>query len=142
MFSESLIDRNTIQAFLETEYQVFGDSPFTLRIGQPNFALATACKRRCAESGAFITAFNPNSKPLDDSANAERHYSLRRELMERNLVFIEGVGKHPSSGWPGEASFFIFGIDLEIARDLSRQLQQDAFVWAGPDWLPQLILLK
>ena len=105
MFSESQIDRNTIQAFLETEYHVFGDSPFTLRIGEPSFALATAYKRHCAESGAFITASNPQSKALDDSVNVERHNSLRRELMEQNLVFIEGVGKHPSSGWHGEASF-------------------------------------
>ena len=142
MFSESLIDHNTIQAFLETEYKVFGDSPFTLRIDEPNSALAAACKKNCAESSAYITACNPNSKPLDDSTNAERHTSLRGELIERNLAFIEGVGKHPSSGWPGEASFLIFGIDLETARDLSRRMQQDAFVWAGADWVPHLILLK
>ena len=142
VFSESLIDRETILAFLETEYHVFGDSPFTLRIGEPNSALAAACRRRGAESCAYITACNPNSKPLDEFANAERHASLRRNLIERNLAFIEGVGKHPSSGWPGEASFLIFGIELELGRDLSRRMQQDAFVWVGPYWLPQLILLK
>jgi hypothetical protein len=142
VFSESLIDRDTILAFRETEYHVFADSPFTLRIGEPNSALAAACKRSCAESGADITACNPNSKPLDGTTNAERHNALRQELIERNLAFIEGVGKHPSSGWPGEASFLIVGIDLEIARDMSRRMQQVAFVWVGPDWLPQLILLK
>jgi Protein of unknown function (DUF3293) len=140
--SESSIYRDTIQAFLETEYHVFGDSPFTLRIGELNSALAVACKQRCAESSAFITACNPNSKPLDDQANAQRHALLRRELKERNLAFIEGEGRHPSNGWPGEASFLIFGIDLETARDLSRQLQQDAFVWASSDSRPQLILLR
>ena len=142
MLSESLIDRRTIQAFLETEYHVFGNSPFTLRIGEPNAALVAACKRNSSESSAYITACNPNSKPLDDATNAELHTSLRRELTERNLAFIEGVGKHPLSGWPGEASFLIFGIDVETARALSRRSQQDAFVWVGPDWLPQLILLK
>lgn len=142
VFSESLIDRDTILAFLETEYHVFGDSPFTLRIGEPNAALAAACKRNCSESSAYITACNPNSKPLDDPTNAERHIALRRELIERNLAFIEGVGKLQSSGWPGEASFLIFGIDVGIAKDLSRRMRQDAFVWVGPDWLPQLILLK
>ena len=142
VFSESQIDRNKIQAFLETEYHVFGNSPFTLRIGEPSSALAAECKRNCAKSSAFITACNPSSKPIDDSANAERHISLRQELIERNLAFIEGVGEHPTSGWPGEASFLILGVDLEIARDLSSQLQQDAFVWVGSDWLPQLILLK
>lgn len=142
MLSRSRIDQATIQAFLETEYHVFGDSPFTLRIGEPNSPLAAACKQRCAECSAYITACNPNSTLLDDTANAERHISLQRELIERNLPFIEGVGKHPSSDRPGEASFLIFGIELEDAKDMSRELRQDAFVWAGPDCVPQLILLK
>ena len=142
VFSESQIDRSTIQAFLETEYHVFGDSPFTLKIGEPSSALAAACKRNRAESSAYITACNPGSKPLDDSANAERHSGLRCKLTERNLAFIEGSWEHPSSGWPGEPSFLIFGIDQENAKELSIQLQQDAFVWASLDWVPQLILLK
>jgi hypothetical protein len=142
VFSESLIDHNTIQAFLETEYKVFGDAPFTLRIDEPNSALAVACKKNCAKSSAYITACNPNSKSLDDSENEERNNALRRELMERNLGFLEGEGKHPSNEWSGEASFLIFGIDLEAARDLSIRVQQDAFVWAGPDSVPKLILLK
>jgi hypothetical protein len=142
VLSKSLIDHDTIQAFLETEYNVFGDPPFTLRIGEPNSALAAACKRHGAEFCAYITACNPNSKPLNDEANAQRHVLLRQELRERNLPFIEGEGKHPSSGWPAEASFLVFGINLETARDLCSQLQQDAFVWATLDWVPQLILLR
>jgi hypothetical protein len=142
VFSDSLIHRDTIQAFLETEYRVFGDSPFTLRIGESNSALAAACKRHGAESCAYITACNPNSKPLDDEVNGKRHALLRQQLMELNLPFIEGEGKHPSSEWPAEASFLVFGINLETAKDLSRQLQQDAFVWATLNCVPQLILLR
>jgi hypothetical protein len=142
VFSESLIDRKTIQAYRETEYHVFGDSPFTIRIGEPNAALAAACKSNGAESSAYITACNPNSEPLDDSANAERQNSLRRELMERKLAFVEGVGQHPFNGWPGEPSFLIFGLDLEGARDLSTRLEQNAFVWAGYDGIPRLELLR
>jgi hypothetical protein len=141
-FSKSLIDSDTIQAFLETEYRVFGDPPFTLRIGEPNSALAAACKRHRAESCANITACNPNSKPIDDQDNAQRHALLRRELKERSLSSIEGEGQHPSNGWPPEASFLVFGIDLGPARDLCSQLQQDAFVWADQDCVPQLILLR
>ena len=142
MYSESLIDPDTIQAYLETEYHVFGDSPFTIRIGEPNSALAAACKRNGAETSAYITACNPNSQTLDDAANAERTNSLRSELIERKLAFIEGVGQHPFNGWPGEDSFLIFGVDLEAARDLSRRLQQNGFVWAGSDCIPQLILMR
>ena len=142
MYSESLIDPDTIQAYLETEYHVFGDSPFTIRIGEPNPALVAACKRYCVKSSAYITACNPNSETLDDAANAERNNSLRRELMERKLAFIEAVGQHPFNGWPGEDSFLIFGVDLEAARDLSRRLGQNGFVWAGSDCIPQLILMR
>jgi hypothetical protein len=63
-------------------------------------------------------------------------------LKGRGLSFIEGEGKHPASDWPPEASFLVFGIDLETAKDLCRQLQQDAFVWATLDWVPRLILLR
>ena len=142
MFPESLIDPATIQAYRETEYHVFGDSPFTIRIDEPNSALADACKRNRAESSAYITACNPNSQTLDDTANAERQNLLRCELVERKLAFIEGVGQHPFNGWPGEASFLVFGVDLEVAKDLSRRLGQNAFVWAGSDCIPKLELLR
>jgi len=142
VFSESEIEHDTIQAFMETEYHVFGDSPFVLRIGELNSALAAACKHHGAEFCAYITACNPNCKPLDDEGNAQRHALFRQELKGRSLAFIEGEGRHPSNGWPGEASFLIFGIDLESARYLSRQMQQDAFVWADFDSRPQLILLR
>jgi len=142
VFSESSIDPDTIQAYRETEYHVFGDYPFTIRIGVPNSALAAGCKRNCAESSAYITACNPNSQTLDDAANAERNNSLRSELIERKLAFIEGVGQHPFNGWPGEASFLIFGLDLEVATEMSRRLEQNAFVWAGSDCMPRLVLLK
>lgn len=142
MFPESLIAPDTIKAYRETEYHVFGDSPFTLRIGETNSALAAAHKRNCVESSAFITACNPNSKTLDDSVNAESQSSFRRDLMERKLAFTEGMGKHPTNGWPGEDSFLIFGVDLEVAKGLSRRLGQNAFVWAGSDCIPQLILLR
>jgi len=142
VFPESLIDHDTIQAYLETEYHVFGDSPFTIRIGEPNSALAAAYKMNRAESSAYITACNPNSQNLDDSANAERQNSLRRELTERKLTLIEGVGRHPFNGWPGEESFLILGIELEAATNLSRRLQQNAFVWVGSDCIPELKLLR
>jgi hypothetical protein len=142
VFLESLIDRDRILAFLKTEYHVLGECPFTLRIGEPSPALSAASIRHRAESSAFITAYNPCSQAVDESVNAEGHASLRRALTAQNLAFVEGVGKHPSNGWPGEASFLIFGISLDWAREISVELKQDAFVWSGPDWVPQLILLR
>jgi hypothetical protein len=139
---ESIIDAGIVQAFRETEYRVHGDEPFTLRVGEASAALAAAQKRHRVDCSAYITACNPFSQILDEDANAERHAALGRELSQRSLASIEGVGQHPSNQWPGEASHLIFGLTLEAAKTLGNRLEQNAILWAGADAVPQLILLR
>ena len=139
---ESIIDAGTVQAFRETEYRVHGDEPFTLRVGETCSALAAAHKRYRVECSAYITACNPFSQILDDETNAERHAALEREISQRSLSSIEGIGQHPSNQWPGEASHLIFGLPLEAAKAMGTRLEQNALVWAGGDAVPQLILLR
>lgn len=139
---ESIIDAGTVQAFRETEYRVHGDEPFTLRVGETCSALAAAHKRHGVECSAYVTACNPFSQILDDEANAERHAALGREINQRSLARIEGIGQHPSNQWPGEASHLIFGLTLTAAKVLGTRLKQNAIVWAGGDGVPQLILLR
>jgi hypothetical protein len=138
----SIIDAAVVQAYRETEYRVQGDRPFTLRIGEASEALAAAYKFRRAACSAYVTAFNPFGQPLDDEANASRHAALGRELEQRSLSSIEGVGQHPSNHWPGEASYLIFDLTLEAAKTLGTRLEQNAIVWCGADANPQLILLR
>jgi hypothetical protein len=139
---ESIIDPGTVQAFRETEYAVHGDEPFTLRVGTGCPALAALQQRHRVDCSAYITACNPYSQRLDDRANAERHAALGRALGERGLCSIEGIGKHPSNRWPGEASYLIFGLGLQAARELGTRLEQNAILWTGADAVPQLILLR
>lgn len=139
---ESIIDAGTLQSYQETEYRVQGDEPFTLRVGETCSTLAAAHKRHRVECSAYITACNPFSQILDDEANAERHAALGREISQRSLSRIEGIGQHPSNQWPGEASHLIFGLTLEAAKALGIRLEQNAIVWAGGDAIPQLILLR
>ena len=139
---ESIIDAGTVQAFRETEYRVHGGEPFTLRVGETCSALAAAHKRHRVECSAYITACNPFSQILDDEANAERHAALGREISQRSLASIEGIGQHRSNQWPGEASHLIFGLTLEASKALGTRLEQNAIVWAGGDAVPQLILLR
>jgi len=140
--SDTTIDAATIQAYRETEYRVDGDKPFTLRIGQTCGALAAIYKRRRVDCSAFITACNPYSQQLDDSANARRHAELGHELRQRSLIAFEGLGQHPSNQWPGEASYLVLGLTLEAAKVLGNRLEQNAIVWSGADAVPQLILLR
>lgn len=142
LFSESIIDAATLQAYRDTEYRVHANEPFTLSIGEACPALAAAHKNCRSDCSAFITAFNPFSQALDDAIHAKRHADLGRELKQRSLSYLEGLGKHPSNQWPGEVSCLIFGLGLEAAKTLGSRFDQNAIVWSGADATPQLILLR
>lgn len=142
MFSDSTIDRNTIQAYLETDYCILGNDPFTLRIGVACSELAALHQAHQADCSAFITACNPFSQTFDEAANTERQATFARELTQRSLRHIDGIGQHPSNQWPGEASFLVFGLTLEAAKTLGTRLEQNAIIWSGHDAVPQLMLLR
>lgn len=142
LFLASAIDPRTVQAYLETEYIVHGEPGFTLRVGQSRPDLLSAHKRQETDCSAFLTACNPFSEAFDAAANAARQAALAEELSRRSLVFLPGIGRHPSNDWPGEDSFLVFGLALEAAKVLGAKFEQNALVWAGADAVPQLILLR
>ncbi len=142
MFSASVIDPLTIQAYLETEYRVHGEAGFALWVGQPSAELLSAHKRHKTDCSAFLTACNPFSEVCDPTTNARRQKALAEELSIRRLEFIPGIGKHPTNGWQGEDSFLVFDLALEDAKELGTRLEQNGFVWSGADATPQLILLR
>ncbi|MBN9407475.1 MAG: DUF3293 domain-containing protein [Burkholderiales bacterium] len=138
----SIIDPSTIQAYRETEYRVLGEPPLTLQVGQVSAGLLALHKRHKVDCSAFLTACNPFSQRSGDAANANRQAALAAELARRGLAFVAGIGKHPSNDWPGEDSFLVLGLDLQAARMLGVQLEQNGFIWSGADAVPQLILLR
>lgn len=142
MFSDSDIPRDVIQAYLETHYHVHGNAPTSLKVGEANAALASLQETAGAACSAFITACNPFSEKADAALNVERQQALAHALRQRGLSFIDGIGQHPTNGWPGEASFLVLGLTLEDARTLGTQHGQNAIVWSGADAVPQLILLR
>jgi hypothetical protein len=142
LFSGSEIPRDTIQAYLETEYFVLGDAPTTLRVGETNAGLAALHKAFDVECSAFVTAFNPLSKDCTPEFNADRQRALARDLKQRGLAVIDGIGKHPTNNWPGEASLLVLGLSLEAAKALGTQYGQNAIVWTANDATPQLVLLR
>lgn len=141
-FPATVIAPDTLFAYLQTDYRVDGEVPFTLRIGQPCPALSTLHKTHKVQCSAFITACNPLSEPVSDAENAARQDALAQELKRRSLAFLPGVGQHPSSQWPGEPSYLVLGLSLEAAKALGSRLEQNAIVWSGADAVPQLILLR
>lgn len=142
MTGSSLIPADTLAAYRQTHYHVCAAAPFVLRIGQRCAALRAAHARRAVKSSAFVSACNPGSDRLDETSNAARHRALVRELTQAGHAFLEGVGRHPSNGWPPEPSVLVFGFGREAARALGQRLEQNALLWNGPDAVPQLILLR
>lgn len=138
----TLIDPETVKAYLETHYLVEGDTPLTLRVDTPNPALRALHEASRVSSSAFLTAFNPFSQRCDDESNRRSQAALARELNERQLRFVEGVGRHPSESWPGEPSFLVLGISLQQTKALGSQYRQNAVIWAGEDAIPRLVLLR
>lgn len=142
LFSDSVIDSATIQAYLETHYRVHGEAPFVLQIGQVSPDLLSLYARHNVNCAAFLTGCNPFSRAVSEPENRERQTSLGAELTRRSLTFVEGMGQHPSNNWPGEESFLVLGLDLEAVKTLGERFEQNAIVWCGTDCVPQLIVLR
>lgn len=136
------ISAATLQAYRETGYQVHGEAPFTLRIGEPSPALAALQASHGVACSAYVSACNPLGQRLDARDNARRHAALGRELTDRGLPWLPGIGQHPVGDWPGEPSCLVPGLDLAAARRLGERLAQNAIVWSDATAVPQLVLLR
>ena len=136
------IPPQTIKAYQETDYCVFGGSPFVLKVGVAHETLAKLYKQHRTDCGAFVTACNPFGVDVGKAANHARQLELTRELGRRSLTFFNGIGKHPSGGWTAEPSCFVLGLSLEAAKKLGRKFDQNAVIWCGSDAVPELVLLR
>ncbi|NBQ67608.1 MAG: DUF3293 domain-containing protein [Nitrosomonadaceae bacterium] len=132
----------TIRAYRETEYRVHGKTPACLKVGSQCPELAAIHQAHRTDCSLFITAYNPFGKCLDEATNIVRQEDLANELKQRSLIFIDGIGQHPSKEWPGEPSYLVFGLKLEAAKTLGVKYEQNAIIWTGSDAVPQLILLR
>ncbi len=141
----SEIDPAKIAAYQSTDYVIAAPpGPFVLRIGQESCELQALYRRVGRESALFITAYNPEGTLQSEALNEAAHERLRRRLdLYGELVFEgEGRGVGDNAGWPHEKSFLVLGVDRDVAACLGREARQDAVVWAGPDGVPHLVLLR
>ena len=146
MFQDTALSTELIQAFLETHYRVHQDgpdaSPLTLRVGQASAGLATLHRTHSVDCSAFLTAYNPFAKKVDEEVNLKRQEELKQELSSHSLTFLPGKGQHPTNGWPAEPSVLVLDISLEDAKVIGRKYEQAAIVWSGPTAVPELVLLQ
>lgn len=142
LFSESTLAPGLVQAYRETEYRVSGEIPFALSVDSASPELLALYKGHKVACAAFITACNPFSQELDPHENQCRQDELAKELSQRGLKYLDGVGQHPTGRWPGEPSFLVLGLELEAAKSLGQSLEQNAIVWCGANGVPELVLLR
>jgi hypothetical protein len=142
MSEETLIPPDTLEAYRETEYHVFAEPTFTLRVDEASDELARLCAAHGARGSAFVTAHNPFSEEPEGASNEERQAALERELQERGLAYVPGIGQHPSGTPPGEPSFLVLGLTLEEARSLGEAYEQNAILFADETAIPRLVLLR
>ena len=146
MFPDTALSPDLIQAFLETHYRVHQDvpdaPPLTLRVGEASAALIALHRTYSVDCSAFLTAYSPFAKKVDDASNLQRQEALKQEISSRSLVFLPGEGQHPTNGWEPEPSVLVLGLSLEAAKVMGRQYEQAAIVWSGPTAVPELVLLQ
>ena len=115
---------------------------FGLRVGVYSPELALAFQRMDVGSAAYITACNPWGQSLPDGENAQRQQALRHAIEALGLTCWPGQGQGDDGLWPPEASWLVLGAGGAVARQLARQFEQNAWVWAGADAVPQLVLMR
>jgi hypothetical protein len=135
-------DASLLAAYNATHYRVFAPgSAITLRINACSTPLEKLHAAHDVRSSAFITAYNPMSETTDVAINRAAQQALLTTLENAGVTWIEGEGVDPAGEWPAEASVLALGIGLDQARDIARAYRQKAFVFAGADAVPQLIVL-
>src|ERR1700738_5004435 len=100
-----------------------------IRIGRHSLVVDGLLARMHARNGAFITAWNPFSKCLSSGANEYWNRELKRYLIVRGFIFVEGEGRGRAGEWPPEPSVFAFGISRTEAAAIGRRYRQNAIVY-------------
>ena len=142
VLSDTHIADRLLESYRQTDYQVHGPVPFSLKIGQLSEPLRQLYKHHRCDCAAFITACNPFIQKLAPAVNEQRHLHLMDDLSSRSLIFIEGIGIGQDPDWTGEASCLIFGLALEASRVLGHKFNQNAIVWCDQNAKPELVLLR
>jgi hypothetical protein len=139
----TLIQPDKVRAYIATDYRLgHAEADTVLQIGVPSPGLAGLFAARGVDCGTFLTAYNPRGQLQSDRANDRAHIRLAERLADLGLTAIEGSGSEKGSKWPAERSYFAFGLALETAKAIGLEFDQDAIVWAGPDAVPRLVLLR
>ena len=136
------IPNDLIMAYETTDFRVLEPREFTLRVGQHSTELHELYAELVVTCAGYLTAWNPFSKEASELENEYAQRQLLRQLSLEGFPALNALGIDPSGDWPGEESVFVPGLSLDRAKLLGSEFGQNAIVWAGPDAVPQLVVLR
>jgi hypothetical protein len=117
------------QAYERTSYWVEdGPRSVCFRIGSRSSRLEALLERHRAERWAFITAWNPGSRPLSRAENDRRQTELLEAITAAGYRCLCGEGRGNDPAWPPEESVLALDIPKRAARRFGRQFGQLAIV--------------
>lgn len=132
-----MLTKELTESYKATTYRV-PSLNLDIRIDEKIPLLDLILKTKNAETWAFITAWNPESKILSLKENRSRNDMLQSKL-EAYQIF-EGSGIPENSDWEPEESIFIIGITKEYALELGRKFKQNAIVFGSINGTAELII--
>jgi hypothetical protein len=102
------------------------DGHTDIRIGTKHPRIDALLSQQKETEWAYITAWNPGSRPLPADQNALAHDNLLQLIRDRGFACYEGDGIPDKEGWAPEGSVWIAGISRHEAAEIGRQFGQNA----------------
>lgn len=135
------VDPGLAAAYLGTDYLVaLPGGEVALRIGEPVPArLARELAAEGALEWAFLTAWNPASRVLDDHTNQARQSRLVAALREAGFPVWPGEGRGRDGRWPPEPSVLVPGLGEAEAVEWGRRFEQNAVVIGRTEGVARLV---
>lgn len=116
------------KTYLQTAYVVRApQGVHALRIGALHPAFDAELTAAGASCWAFVTAWNPGSRPVDAEQNARAQGQLVRVIAELGLQAWPAEGKADGGGWR-EESLCVLEMDAAVAVAVGRRFGQLAVV--------------
>ncbi len=114
-------------AYRETDYAAWDAAGGAIgRIGQSSADMDALLDRHAAASGMFVTAWNPQSRKLDDAANAAAAAALAREIAARDWRSLPARAVPQRGDWPPEDGVLVLDLDRTTALELAERFGQNA----------------
>jgi hypothetical protein len=131
-----MLTKELIESYKATSYRVPALN-LDIHIGKMSPRLNEILNEYQAETWAFITAWNPESKLLTTGENKRRNKELRGKL--KGYMIFDGIGIPENSDWTPEESYLVMGISKQQSTQLGRMFEQNAILFGKKFGLAKLI---